>query len=264
MSIKIGIPISESKTQYYINKAYVEYIHEAGMQAVILIPEHDLDGMVRLLDGLILPGGIDVDPIYYGTDNNTSYVCDPEKDAFERGVFHMFRKANKPIFGICRGFQLIALEYISIIPRVGEFVEFCTDILNHNQVKDQEISRGSFQHYVDMLPHLLYNKIGQDKTGIKRMPVNSMHHQCLLTNFVEKNIIDIEGFRMLSWTSRGIKQKKNENIVVCEAFSIIDWKAPILAVQWHPEELKDLHLISNFFSKYCKKKRSQHYVNLEH
>lgn len=264
MTIKIGIPVAESKTQYYINKAYVDYVHEADMKAVMIMPGHNFEETVKLLDGIVLPGGIDVDPIYYGEDNYTSYTCDPEKDSFERGLFHTFRKANKPIFGICRGFQLIALEYMNAMPKMRDFVEFCTNIGNHNQVRDQELSRNIFQHYVDTLPYLLYNETEQDMTNVKCIPVNSMHHQCLLTNFMEKNIIGVEGFRMAAWTSRGIKQKKGKKVVVCEAFNIFNWGAPILAVQWHPEELKDLQLIFNFFSKHCTKKGGKPYASLEH
>ena len=74
--MKIGITTSESKTQYYINQAYIDYIHEAGMQAFMIMKTHDIGMMVNMLDGLILPGGIDIDPIYYGTDNYTSFQSD--------------------------------------------------------------------------------------------------------------------------------------------------------------------------------------------
>lgn len=248
--MKIGIPVSESKTQHYVNRAYIDYVHEAGMQAVMLAKTHDVGMMVNMLDGLILPGGIDIDPIYYGIDNYDSYRSDPEKDIFERTIFHAFRKANKPIFGICRGFQLIIYEYLNINPELGEFLDFWTNIPGHNQVNDQQIDRTSHQHFVDHFPYLLYGspkKILDNKTTTTTMPVNSMHHQGLIINFDEKRFIKIQGFRPIAWTHRGLDSKKEKSLMVCEAFQITGWRAPILAVQWHPEELKDIKLLRNFF-----------------
>ncbi len=56
---------------------------------------------------------------------------------------------------------------------------------------------------------------------------------------------------MAAWTQRGLKVSKNKasTEVVCEAFRILKWGSPILAVQWHPEELRDLSLLQNFFTK---------------
>ena len=61
--MRIGLPISESKTQYYINQAYVEYIEAAGFEPVLIHTRANIDVITKSLDGLILPGGIDVDPI---------------------------------------------------------------------------------------------------------------------------------------------------------------------------------------------------------
>lgn len=248
--MKIGIPVSESKTQYYINQAYIDYIHEAGMQAFIIMKTHAIDVMIDMLDGLILPGGIDLDPIYYGVDNYTSYGSDPEKDNFERIVFHTFRKANKPIFGICRGFQLIIREYLNVKPELKKSLDFWTNIPGHNQVNDQQLDRSSHQHFVNFLPNLLYNEpVWKESPIINNMPVNSMHHQGLVGNF-GKNYT--QEFKPIAWTTRGLKLekgKKETSLLVCEAFQIINWGAPILAVQWHPEELKDIRLLRNFFLK---------------
>jgi hypothetical protein len=55
---------------------------------------------------------------------------------------------------------------------------------------------------------------------------------------------------MAAWTTRGLKEKqpKGTSPVVCEAFRILKWgESRILAVQWHPEEIKDYELIKRFF-----------------
>ena len=83
-----------------------------------------------------------------------------------------------------------------------------------------------------------------------------MHHQGLLVDFGKKDVIGTRGFKMAAWTTRGLKikkEKKNTFPVICEAFRILDWGPAILAVQWHPEELKDIDLLYNFFLKNDKK-----------
>lgn len=250
-NMKIGVTISNSKTQYYINQAYMDYLNEAGLQAFALTKNNDIDMAVGMFDGLVLPGGIDIDPIYYGEDNYSSYGVDPDKDEFEREVFHAFRKAGKPIFGICRGFQLIVCEYLLSKQEITKFLDFLPNIGAHNQVNDQQLNRTTYLHFVEYIPKLLY---GNGNKSMTTMPVNSMHHQGLLVDFGKKGVIGTHGFKMAAWTTRGlkIKCKKNEKektAVVCEAFRLLDWGAPILAVQWHPEELMDIELIHNFFSE---------------
>lgn len=254
--MKIGIPTSISKTQYYINKAYAQYVIEAGFEPIFIVPGNNVKSMLDIIDGLILPGGIDIDPIFYGMDNYTSYSVDPEKDEFERDLFHKARNIGKPIFGICRGFQLIARELLLKDGKMENFLVFCDHIAHHNQVDNQAISRSNYQHFVDFNPDGLYGK-GSSDLVIDSMPVNSMHHQCLVANFGSHGRTIQGDFQMTAWTRRAIKtNKKVENQeVVCEAFSIKGWGAPILAVQWHPEELMDVMLIQNFFdNKHANKK----------
>jgi len=246
--MKIAILASISKTQYFINQAYVDYVKEAGLVPVVIPPGMPVEVAVDLAEGLLLPGGIDLDPIYYGMDNDTSYSVDPVKDEFERAMFHAFREADKPIFGICRGFQLVACEYLNAFPEMNAWMDFWDDIPYHQQTSRLSLERTLSSHFVEYVPHHLY---GKDEVVIKRMPVNSMHHQCLYVDFEKRGVLGAEGFRMAAWTQRGLKIDKKAKTpaypVVCEALRIFDWGAPILAVQWHPEEMRDLNLLANFF-----------------
>jgi gamma-glutamyl-gamma-aminobutyrate hydrolase PuuD len=244
--MRIGITMSESKTQHFINQAYISLITNSGMKPIAIFPDSDVVDMANMLDGLILPGGIDIDPIYYGEDNDSSMNVDPKKDAFERSVFHTFRNNGKPIFGICRGFQLIIRELMATNESLSKHLRFILHINEHNQMNDQSLERNICQHYVMCKTHILYGDA--DKVP-KQMPVNSMHHQCLLVDLKKPEISLVANFRVLAWTQRGLKiDKKNTGFpVVCEAFSIVDWGARIRAVQWHPEELNDTNLLKNFF-----------------
>jgi putative glutamine amidotransferase len=243
--MRIGITMSTSKTQYFINQAYVKYVKGAGYQPVLITQELDIDLAMSMIDGLLIPGGIDIDPIYYGYDNSSSYSVDPVRDEFERTVFHAARERGLPVFGICRGMQLIAREFLLHHPEIEEKTIYSENIGSHRQTEEQSLSRNIPQHFVRYITGKLYST---DSEELDTRPVNSMHHQALLVP--EADIFkDYWGkLSITAWTQRGVRdaKKKEEQYTVCEAIRL-DWEAPILAVQWHPEEMEDYTLIQNFF-----------------
>lgn len=240
--MRIGIAMSQSKTQHYINQAYIDLISKSGFNPIAIFPDSDVDDIMEFTDGLLLPGGIDIDPIYYGDDNFSSIAVDPEKDQFERAIFHKYRETGKPTFGICRGLQLIVNEYLLFSQLPATHVRFISHIAEHNQVNDQQLERGTRQHFVEFDTRLYGTA-----SAVDSMAVNSMHHQCLVMD-LKANTRRIQNFRMLAWTQRGLKIKgDNPWPQVCEAFEIGDWGGRIRAVQWHPEELADTNLLRSFF-----------------
>lgn len=237
----IGLPIyfNSDKTKCVINSAYIDYVIGAGMNPVIVAPGSDLDSMTEICDGLIMPGGIDLDPTFYDEDNIASYYVDPDKDKFERAVLYKFLRAGIPVFGICRGFQLIAREYMRSNPDVTNFLDYWQHVPSHSVVEDLHVSRAAYSHGVFYLTWLY----GANKKETKYMFVNSMHHQALM---VDKNRYRVgKDFIILAKTKRGVPKDEEGHIV--EAFKIENDKVNILAVQWHPEELKDYKLIQSFF-----------------
>ena len=77
---RILIPVSKSKTQYFSNQSYVKYIGSVkGLEPVLVTPESNLDQAASECAGLLLTGGIDVDPIYYDMDNDGSFSTDLER-----------------------------------------------------------------------------------------------------------------------------------------------------------------------------------------
>lgn len=242
----IAIPISKSKVQYYINQAYIDYINDAGFTPLLISQGAKPAELMKRADGLLLPGGIDIDPIYYGEDNYTSYGSDPEKDSFERELLYMALEKGVPIFGICRGFQLIVREYILMNKKASQIMSFWQHIQSHSQTETQQLVRTIPQHFVNFLPHYMYDgKL--DVADVKTMPVNSMHHQCLMTSGpveIENNGVT---FTVVAWTDRGVPQKEAHGTCVCEAVCLSGMKSKILAVQWHPEELSDVRLLKGFF-----------------
>ena len=255
----IALPIGPDDDKYFINKAYVDYVNSAGYDPMLVVPENDPKIIADLCDGLLLPGGKDIDPVYYGDDNWGSFWSDPEKDEFERELLWAFAPTGKPVFGICRGFQLLAREYIfnnqdlALSNKSDETVKdrlvFGQHISDHSQTESFKIFRRNPSHFVVARDDLLYG-------GEEKMPnyisVNSMHHQYLHLNRSDDQLFKrtkvTPHMRITAWTSRGLD--KEEAGVVCEGFIIKGWTPSILAgVQWHPEELMDIQLIQHFFGK---------------
>lgn len=244
--MKIALPVSTSKTQFYVNMTYVNYLSESGFEPIMVTPTNNFLNILAICDGLLLPGGTDIDPIYYGNDNFDSNYVDPEKDAFERKLFSIFRQAKKPIMGICRGLQLMALEFLYKVHNAKHqtFIDFFQHIPGHNQVENQGLKRNILQHYVNCHSKNLYNT---EKEYAQKMAVNSMHHQCLVSDLKYMLPLSNIGFDILAWTQRGLKIKGAGTEIIIEAFSINNWGGKMMAVQWHPEELLDKVLIQNFF-----------------
>lgn len=251
----IALPTSTSKTQYYLNMAYVDYVKEAGFTPFMATPHNDPIEVATFCDGIILPGGIDIDPIYYDEDNWSSYSVDPEKDAFERAMFWAFGQQGKPIFGICRGFQLIIREYMRAREKATKRLEFMQHISRHSLATDLSLSRTFPAHRVSADRNVLY---GEDHKMYQRMYVNSMHHQCLILIDHKakqpKRPLSTYGFTALAYTTYG-RPSKDKDYKIVEAFELTgsqDWMntgSRIIAVQWHPEELKDYALIQTFFNQ---------------
>lgn len=234
--MKIALTLNKREITSAINNKYIDYVHNANMQPLCYDQRTRPEFVIDECDGLILKGGTDVDPIYYYSNNVTSVDVDPELDEFERQLFWGFVNLGKPVFGICRGFQLIFRELV--LQRTEENRIFGFKYVQHMEGHNQshrEVERPYAFHYVEHLPKL-YN-LGDESREKRFLPVNSMHHQG-----VQKD------------TGKGSKQfsRGQSPIVpiawsghVLEAFSAVD--IPVLAVQWHPEELNDLALLGNIF-----------------
>jgi len=241
--MKIAIPIDFDNKSYKINKAYVDYITEAKMTPIIITPSNIK--LISQCQGLLLPGGIDIDPMYYGLDNYSSYNINPSKDEFERSIFYKAIKYQLPIFGICRGFQLIMYETLLTYQNKTLSIMFKQHINGHSQVENIAASRHIKSHKVNINGKILYGMKKITETG-----VNSMHHQGVVLKDAEKNLNNFQNhpyINIIAWTNK-INSHKDEDLILIEGIKINLWNNNIVAVQWHPEELKDIELISYFFN----------------
>lgn len=111
-----------NKTLQYLEQSMAHCVMRLGAVAV-MIPtverssdisrwEVSTEDYVSELDGLILQGGADIDPVVYG-EQRTDVVgpTDAVRDEFELELLRGFVAAAKPVLGVCRGMQLINVAY---------------------------------------------------------------------------------------------------------------------------------------------------------
>ena len=258
---KILIPGDISKTQFFINQAYIDYIKNAGYMPIMAfssMTDNHIKEALALCDGLLLPGGIDIDPIHYKEANYSCQGSNPQKDAFERGLLNSAIQANKPVFGICRGFQLMVREVLLHLPHLNDIFTYEQHISRHNGPNSVGISRKQKYHDVVVCKGALWKDGSSDKI-LQTEWVNSMHHQALtipdkklITKVKEKgkkstteiNIYQ-EEIKILAYSDFGLTAKDDYYIV--EAADIDYGGAKLRGVQWHPEELNDVALLHSFF-----------------
>ncbi|MGM9987568.1 MAG: gamma-glutamyl-gamma-aminobutyrate hydrolase family protein [Bacillaceae bacterium] len=206
----IGITTSyvkhtERSEGVYVHWDYHQSVERLGGIPLLLPTVLDEDSIAYygdLCDGFLFSGGEDVNPKYFGQmpHEKLGYFWD-DRDRFEFALFKKAEELKKPIFGICRGLQLIN------VARGGTLFQHIdghfTSIQRHLPYHEVDIAKGS----------LLYDIIGSEKVD-----VNSLHHQT----------IDVLGERLIVTSS-----SKDGQIEAIE-----DPNYPFLvAVQWHPESM---------------------------
>ncbi len=116
----------------------------------------------KLCDGLLLPGGGDIDPARYGQKNTASSGIDPGRDEAEWELIRLFSETRRPILGICRGHQVINTAF------GGELIQN----VEHCETHQWEEATGDKVHTVKAPEgSFLYDLYGGE------FSVNSAHHQ---------------------------------------------------------------------------------------
>ena len=173
----IGIlPLYDSiKKSLWMYPGYPEGITAAGGIPVILSilnRDEDIEAIADRLDGFVFSGGQDVDPLHYGEAllkySNEIY---PPRDQLEMRLLRAVMDRDKPIFGVCRGLQLINVALGGTLYQ---------DI--NKQVK-RELPIQHFQqnNYEFPVHQVIVEKNSQlyDIIGTETIRVNSMHHQAI-------------------------------------------------------------------------------------
>lgn len=205
--------------RYLVSVPYVRAVEAAGGLAVILPPQADaVSQLADMIDGLLLTGGADMAPELYGDadTHEATYGVDAERDTFELELFDAVMAQEKPVFGICRGIQVMNVALGgTLIQDVPSQHPGAADI-GHRQHERGVAASESSHRVTAQLPGLLPIFDGDS------LPVNSFHHQA---------IRDIAPPLCAVATSP-------DGLV--EAVVMRD-RNDVFGVQWHPELMFDTH-----------------------
>ena len=197
---------------------YVEGVISARGVPMILPPVAEprmVEVLLDGIDGLLLSGGSDLDPDYYGEECAPELgVTVPERDAFEMALVRLALGRGMPIFGICRGMQVLNVAlggtlYQDLPSQLGK------DILNHWQ----ETPKWHPAHAIEVLHDSRLAEI----TGCQTAKVNSYHHQ---------------GIKVLG-DGLAVSARSSDGVV--EAVEYRDFTEQwLVGVQWHAEIMREV------------------------
>jgi len=219
-------PLFHTVERYYINRSYLDAVKlNGGLPLPIPIlddPEH-METYLDMCDGLLLPGGWDVDPALFGEDPHRKLgVVQPDIDRYEIELLQLAFKKKMPILGICRGEQVIN------VAKGGTLFQDIHEQSESETLLHQQTYRGSIGiHRITVEEGSLLSEI----LGSTEARTNSMHHQAVKDCG--------EGLVVTARTSDGI----------VEAIESTD--RTIIGVQWHPELLihtqEEMNGLFNYF-----------------
>lgn len=209
-----------TRTLHYLEQSVALWLIRGGALPVMVpavesqslapIGQTDLEHYAQALDGLLLQGGNDICPASYGEEAlRPEWAGDAVRDRYELALVDEFVKAGKPVFGICRGMQLLNVASGGTLyqdlptqhPRAGH--THLADRAYDKNFHDLEMAAGGW--LAGLYPH-----------G-RRCRVNSIHHQAvkdLAPGFRVEARCPQDGLVEAIWSTR-------------HRF--------VAGVQWHPE-----------------------------
>lgn len=195
----------------YVNDAYCQAVLQAGGVPVLLPVTASSDDnacLFALCDGLLFPGGEDVDPrFYHEVPHRLLGSVNQVADAFWFSAFEYAGVHHLPVLGICRGMQLIN------VAMGGSLYQDLSERAQVSHLHLQNQNRDYLMHKVQLVEGSRLEQI----LGGQELYTNTMHHQCVHRLG--------EGLISCASTMDG----------VVEALESAD--GSVMLVQWHPEEL---------------------------
>lgn len=201
--------------QHFLNQSYFEAIrHFGGIPLLIpvLAQKEELDFLLNQCDGLLLTGGGDMDPALFGeTVLNDTVVIASERDEAEYLVLDLAVQRNLPIFGICRGVQVMNVYFGGTL-----YQDIPAQIPSDVAHRMEKPFHRTCHCCVVESDTPLY-----ELTGVSEFGVNSHHHQAV------KELAP--GFIAMGRSEDGIIE------AICDPSKTFCW-----GVQWHPERIWDI------------------------
>ena len=213
----IGITGNYEDLTCKIGRGYYQSVVEAGGVPVIIPPvadRHVIINTLQRIDGLILSGGGDYNPLWAGEEPSPLlHGINQERDNAELLITRLAYNRQIPILGICRGIQTLAMAL------GGKVKQDISDVatVKHSQDADRSEPTHSVTIEDDSILSGIYKSYSSKlKVESSKLLVNSFHHQAVSDPGAK--------FRVVATAPDGI----------IEAMESCEYK-PILGVQWHPE-----------------------------
>ena len=152
---------------------YVASVEQAGAKARILEVNESPRAALDTIDGVLLTGGGDVDPVFYGEDRHPSvYDAEPGRDEFEIDLARRAMDADIPVLAICRGAQVLNVS------AGGTLVQDIPASIATDLPHSLEEPKDSVAHTIQVTKDSrLHRALGDAVDGSCSCRVNSRHHQ---------------------------------------------------------------------------------------
>lgn len=208
-----------TKTLHYLEQSVALWLIRGGALPV-MIPAFESKSLVRrehlnlrhyvdALDGLVLQGGNDVAPESYGeVPLHPEWKGDAVRDHYEIELIHAFAEAGKPVFGICRGLQVLNVAFGGTLWQ--DLPTQCPGAVHH--IRDGLYEKN--QHALTLTPDGWLKGLYPEKA---EYTVNSIHHQGIKTL---ARSFDIEAVCPTDGRIEAIRRPHGSFVA---------------GVQWHPE-----------------------------
>jgi putative glutamine amidotransferase len=197
---------------YLVHHTYSDSVISAGGLPVVLVPvdEEHVDDVLDRLDGVLIPGGGDIDPLRYSDSRHeTARGINEERDQHEVAVALGAKARRMPVFAICRGLQIVNVAL------GGTLIQ---DLPSHTGANGHDIvGDAAYEPHSHALVEPQCRIASVLGAGLQE--INSIHHQAV------EELGD--GLRVVASAPDG----------TIEAIEHDDSEWPLLAVQWHPEFL---------------------------
>ena len=226
--ILVSMYLQPEEDRLQLQRDHIRRLRKAGALPLLLphseepVSEELAREYLAGCHGLLLTGGGDIEPWRYGRQPGPDTFVDPARDQAEIAFVQAAWEMRLPVFGICRGAQVINVA------------------LGGDIYQDLDADKGSgnalHQHGVEER-YDRHHRIQTERPELERLigkeaAVNSLHHQ---------------GLRRLA---DGLVSAARAEDGLCEA--IIAPDRPWLAVQWHPECMEEMQPLFDAFVEKCR------------
>src|SRR5262245_14398067 len=152
---------------------YVESVRRAGAEPLVLTNDDDPARVLDRVDGLLLTGGLDVDPALYDQAPHPTTETAPERDRFEIPLSREAVKRDVPLFAICRGVQVLN------VAEGGTLVQDIPSAVASDLRHSIDQPKNQIAHEVRIGPGTRLAAALMPDQKTRSTPVNSRHHQAV-------------------------------------------------------------------------------------